>query len=144
MANKLDTTLNKLEKKLIKENDIDSINEIVELFNVNLQKKNIIRSAKLSEVQDKVVEQMMGRVTLEPDDFSNEELIKYHKIIQDTLDKTDTTMDKVKVPNIQINQQVNVDNLVFDSESRKRILGVVNEILNGNENMIEELTKESE
>ena len=134
MANdKLNKSLTKLEKELVKEENIDDINRIVELFNLNLQKKNIIRSAKLSDVQDKVVDQIIQRIELEPEEFSNDDLIKYHKIIQETLDKTDTTMDNIKAPTIQINQQVNVDKIMFDSDSRKRILSAVNDILNSDE-----------
>lgn len=126
-----------LEKQLIKEENLDEINEIVDLFNINLQKKNIIRSAKLSDVQDNVVNQIAERFDKKADEFSNEDLIKYYKVIQDTLTKTDTTMENVKAPSIQINQQINVDNMQFDAESRKRILGAVNDILNS-ENVIEQ------
>ena len=129
------STINDLETKLSNEDNLDEINKIVEMFNVNLQKKNIIRSAKLSDVQDKVVQQMTDRFEQRADSFSNDDLIKYHKIIQETLTKTDTTMDNVKTPTIQINQQVNVDNVTFNSESRKRILEAVNNILNGSENV---------
>ena len=129
------STINELETKLMEEDNLDEINKIVEMFNVNLQKKNIIRSAKLSDVQDKVVQQMTDRFEQRADSFSNDDLIKYHKIIQETLTKTDTTMDNVKTPTIQINQQVNVDNVTFNSESRKRILEAVNNILNGSENV---------
>ena len=131
MADKMDTSMKKLEKKLIKEENLDEINEIVNLFNINLQKKNIIRSAKLSEVQDKVVEVMADRISSNPYAIEDADLIKYHKVIQDTLDKTDTSMDSIKAPSIQINQQVNVDKMFFDSESRKRILSAVNDVLNG-------------
>lgn len=131
MADKINNNLTKLEKKLIKEENIDELQELVELFNLNLQKKNILRNAKLSDVQDRVVEQILQRIALEPEEFSNDDLIKYHKIIQETLMKTDTTLDNIKVPNIQINQQVNVDKMIFNSESRKRILEAVNDILNG-------------
>lgn len=129
------STINELETKLMEEENLDEINKIVEMFNVNLQKKNIIRSAKLSDVQDKVVQQMTDRFEQRADSFSNDDLIKYHKIIQETLTKTDTTMDNVKTPTIQINQQVNVDNVNFNSESRKRILEAVNNILNGSEDV---------
>ena len=129
------STINELETKLLNEDNLDEINKIVEMFNVNLQKKNIIRSAKLSDVQDKVVQQMTDRLEQRADSFSNDDLIKYHKIIQETLTKTDTTMDNIKTPTIQINQQVNVDNVTFNSESRKRILEAVNNILNGSENV---------
>lgn len=120
-----------LEQQLLSEDDVDNINHIVELFNVNLQKKNIIRSAKLSDIQDRLVDHINERISLEPEEFSNEDLIKYHKIIQDTLSKTSDNMDNIKVPSIQINQQVNVNNIEFDSDSRKRILSAVNSILNG-------------
>lgn len=120
-----------LEQQLLVEDDVDNINHIVELFNVNLQKKNIIRSAKLSDIQDRLIDHINERISLEPEEFSNEDLIKYHKIIQDTLSKTSDNMDNIKVPSIQINQQVNVNNIEFDSDSRKRILSAVNSILNG-------------
>ena len=137
------STINELEAKLIEEENIDEINKIVEMFNVNLQKKNIIRSAKLSDVQDKVVQQMTDRFEQRADSFSNDDLIKYHKIIQETLTKTDTTMDNIKTPTIQINQQVNVDNVAFDSDSRKKILEVVNNILKTPEN-IEDIIENEE
>lgn len=138
------STINELETKLMEEENLDEINKIVEMFNVNLQKKNIIRSAKLSDVQDKVVQQMTDRFEQRADSFSNDDLIKYHKIIQETLTKTDTTMDNVKTPTIQINQQVNVDNVTFNSESRKRILEAVNNILNGSENVEEAEIEEAD
>lgn len=138
------STINELETKLMEEENLDEINKIVEMFNVNLQKKNIIRSAKLSDVQDKVVQQMTDRFEQRADSFSNDDLIKYHKIIQETLTKTDTTMDNVKTPTIQINQQVNVDKVTFNSDSRKRILEAVNNILNGEEKVEDVEVKESE
>lgn len=138
------STIDELETKLMDEDNLDEINKIVEMFNVNLQKKNIIRSAKLSEVQDKVVQQMTDRFDQRADSFSNDDLIKYHKIIQETLTKTDTTMDNVKTPTIQINQQVNVDKVTFNSDSRKRILEAVNNILNGEEKVEDVEVEESE
>lgn len=121
-----------LSDKLIKTNDFDELNEIVEMFNLDLQKKNLIRGVKLSEVQDKVVDQLSMRLTERADNFSNEDLIKYLKTIQETLNKTAVTTDDIKAPTIQINQQVNVDNVNnFNAESRKRILSAVNSIMNG-------------
>ena len=121
-----------LSDKLIKTNDFDELNEIIEMFNLDLQKKNLIRGVKLSEVQDKVVDQLSMRLTERADNFSNDDLIKYLKTIQETLNKTTVSTDDIKAPTIQINQQVNVDNVNnFDAESRKRILSAVNSIMNG-------------
>ena len=48
----------------------------------------MIRGVKLSEVQDKVVDQLSMRLTERADNFSNEDLIKYLKTTQETLNKT--------------------------------------------------------
>lgn len=114
---------------ILEETDVDDLNDIIKLFNINLKKRNLIRSSKLSEVQDKVVEQMAARVEDRPDNFSNEDLLKYYKTIQDTLNKADTSLDQMEVPTIQVNQQINVGTDEFDRESRKRILDTVNQIL---------------
>ncbi len=142
--NNIDTSLAELEEQLIQEDNIDEINRIVELFNLNLQKKNIIRSAKLSSVQDKIVNHIEERIALEPESIDDRDLIGYHKAIQDTLNKSDTSMENVKVPTIQINQQVNVDKITFDSDSRKRILAAVNGILNSEDANLEALKLEGE
>ena len=142
--NNIDTSLAELEEQLIQEDNIDEINRIVELFNLNLQKKNIIRSAKLSSVQDKIVNHIEERIALEPESIDDKDLIGYHKAIQDTLNKSDTSMENVKVPTIQINQQVNVDKITFDSDSRKRILAAVNGILNSEDANLEALKLEGE
>lgn len=121
-----------IEEKILQEKNLDELQELVDLFNLNLKKKDIVRSAKLSEIQDKIVEQMSKRIEQRPDEFSNNDLLNYHKTVQDTLSKTDSTLDDIKVPTIQINQQFNVNNAdsdQFDSDSRKRILATVNEIL---------------
>ena len=114
---------------ILEETDIDDLNDIIKLFNVNLKKRNLIRSSKLSEVQDKVVEQIASRVEDRPDNFSNDDLLKYYKTIQDTLNKADMSLEQMDVPTIQVNQQINVGTDEFDRESRKRILDTVNQIL---------------
>lgn len=121
-----------IEQKIINETNPQELQELIDLFNLNLKKKDIIRSAKLSEVQDKIVEQMSKRVESKPDEFSNADLLNYHKVVQDTLSKADNILDSVNIPNIQINQQLNInnsDNDYFDKDSRKRILDTVNSIL---------------
>lgn len=121
-----------IEQKILQEENPDELQELIDLFNLNLKKKDIARSAKLSDVQDKIVEQMSKRIEDRPEEFSNSELLNYHKTVQDTLAKTDNSLDSVKVPSIQINQQLNINNAdtdSFDRDSRKRILSTVNEIL---------------
>ena len=126
----LSTPIDQLENNILNETDIDELNTIIDIFNVNLKKKDIVRSGKLSEVQDKVVQQIYDRVEKRGDELSTADLINLHKVVQDTIIKTDTTLNEVKVPNIQINQQVNINSTPeFDRDSRARILDVVNDIL---------------
>lgn len=125
----LTTSPEKIIDSIVEETDLDNLNDIIKLFNISLKKKNLVRSSKLSEIQDKVVEQIASRVEDRPDNFSNEDLLKYYKTIQDTLNKADNSLDNLDVPTIQVNQQINVGTEDFDRESRKRILDTVNQIL---------------
>lgn len=121
-----------LSERILDENNPEELKELIDLFNLNLKKKNIIRSEMLSDVQDKIVDQMSKRIENRPDEFSNADLLNYHKVVQDTLQKTDNNIDDIDVPQIQINQQFNVNNAdtdSFDKESRKKILSIVQTIL---------------
>lgn len=121
-----------LSEKILKENNPDELKDLIELFNLNLKKKDIIRSEMLSDVQDRIVDQMSKRIETRPDEFSNADLLNYHKVVQDTLQKSDNNIDDINVPQIQINQQFNVNNAdtdSFDKESRQRILSIVQAIL---------------
>lgn len=132
----LATPMEVLENSILEEQNIDDLNDMIDVFNVNLKKKDIIRSNKLSEIQDKIVQQMYDRVDKRADDFSNGDLIQMHKVVNDTLSKMDNTLDNVKVPTIQINQQVNINNEhEFDRESRQRILNAVSSILQASKEM---------
>ena len=122
---------------IMMEDDIDDLKDIVKLFNLNMKKRDLIRTSKLSEVQDKVVEQIAARVEDRPDNFSNDDLLKYYKTIQDTIAKTDTSLDKMETPSIQVNQQINVGTNEFDRESRKRILDTVQQILQASHDVID-------
>lgn len=126
---KLTTNSKDMEKYILEEENLDDLNDIVKLFNISLKKKDLIRNSKLSEAQDKIVEQITSRVSERPDNFSNEDLLKYFKTIQDTLAKMDGSLDDIKVPTIQLNQQINIAQEEFDRESRKKIIDTVSQIL---------------
>ena len=126
----LNTDLQDIEKYIVEEENLDDLNDIVKLFNISLKKKDLVRNSKLSEVQDKIVEQITTRVLERPDNFSNEDLLKYYKTIQDTLSRSDKSFEGMKAPTIQLNQQINIDNQgECNRESRKKIIDTVNQIL---------------
>lgn len=122
-----------LSQKLLEETDISSIKNIIELFNLNIKKKDVIRTSKLNELQDKVYDQMDKRLTQKADEFSNKDLIEYFKTIQDSINKADMSLNSVDVPAIQIihnHNQLNItENNTLDSDSRKRVSKAVQKIL---------------
>jgi hypothetical protein len=132
----LSTPLDVLENEIMASDDADELSDIIDIFNLNLQKKNLVRNKKLNDIQDKVVERMLEKIESEPWEFSNDDLIKFHKIIQETLTKS-PNIDKSEIPMIQVNQQINVNSPNFDRESRAKILSAVNDILNNKQYKLE-------
>lgn len=129
----LSTPQTELEQRLIEETNVDELKNIVNLFNLNVQKKNILRSSKLSDLQDKVYAQMAERLDKKADEFSNQDLLSYFKTIQDTISRSDTSLDKIDVPSIQIHQNqvnLNLNSQEFNRESRARILDAIQGIIN--------------
>lgn len=132
----LSTPLDVLENEIMTSDDADELSDIIDIFNLNLQKKNLVRNKKLNDIQDKVVERMLEKIESEPWEFSNDDLIKFHKVIQETISKS-PNIDKTEIPLIQVNQQINVNSPNFDRESRAKILSAVNDILNNKEYKLE-------
>lgn len=121
------------EEAIIVEEDIDNLKDIVDLFNINLQKKNIIRTSKLMALQDQLISTIGDRIE-HPELFNNQDLITYYKVIQDSISKADNNLDKVNIPSICFTQNqfnINVDNKdVLNRESRRKVLDAINMILN--------------
>lgn len=127
----LSTPIEDLESRIMTETDIDELNNIIDIFNVNIRKKEIVRNSKLSNLQDKVFEQMSTRIEKHGDEFSNKDLLDYYKTLEQTLSKSDTTLQDLNTPQIQVNQQVNINTTteILDRESRLNILDAVNQFL---------------
>lgn len=128
----LTTSLSDLEQKLISEQDTQELQQIVDLFNLNIRKKDILRARKLSNLQDKISDQMQARVEEHADEFSNKDLLDYFKTIQDTLSKSDTLITPENMPAIQINQQnlnITVGETSLNKESKDKVMDKVKELL---------------
>ena len=129
----LKTPLEELEKNILEEENIDELNNIIDLFNLNLKKKDIIRSSKLNELQDNIVQEIGVRIE-NTYAITDKDLLGYFKAIQETITKSDNNLGNVKIPTIQLNQQININKAEFNSESRKKILAAVNNIMSNIEN----------
>lgn len=141
----LSTPTEELENKLLAEDNIDNIKNIIDIFNVNIQKKNIIRTNKLNELQDKVYSQINERISTNADAFSNKDLLEYFKVIQDTINKTSIDSENITEPKIQLNQNnININmKPELDRNSRAKIADAIEKILgknaiNSEANIIEE------
>ena len=123
------TPIDELESKILEETDLDRLDDLVDLFNINLKKKDIIRAGKLNDLQDKITRQIENRIDKNSDQFSNKDLLDYFKTIQDTISKSNVDISELNMPTIQINQ-VNIENETkLSSESRRKVLDAVNAIL---------------
>ena len=136
----LNTEQESIIDKAIKKND--DIEEVLKLFQINQAKKNLLRIAKYDNLIDKIGDEALNRISENPYDFSNNDLINYMKVTQDTINKSQETINNLqKQPLIQVNQQNNnikidpnsLDNL--PKESREAIITTIDLILNNNKDI---------
>lgn len=120
MANEL-KTIDDLSEQLINESNPAQLENIIDLFNVSFQKKNILRIQKLNELQDKIQTQIEKRLDNKIDEFSNKDLIDYFKVMQDSIIKNSDNAEMQNAKVIQIIQnQTNVQNNLQESEPLSR------------------------
>lgn len=120
--------------QLVKEEDPDKIKNIINLFNLNVAKKNAVRIDTLNELIDDVLSKVGERLQLRPDEFSNKDLIDYLNALYTAAEKSGKIVSGAEeIPAITINQQNNVivnDATTLSRESRQRIAEVVAAMLN--------------
>ena len=131
----MDMTQDELRDAILVETDSAKLDDIINLFNLNIRKKDLIRADRLSDLQDKISDQISERISVKADEFSNKDLLDYFKTIQDIIGKSSNSSDDLKSIGIQINQQNN-NNVSFDllsrglnKESRDKVVDAVQSIL---------------
>ena len=147
----LDSRNNDLIDKLVDQDDSKQVKDLVNLFNLNHMKKQMIRTLTYDQLLDNIMDQMEQRVTKRADQFSNKDLLDYMNAMGNAIDKAQKQMVDVEaIPQIQINQQNNIVNVSeaenIDRESRKRIIDSVSNILarlNKNNEEVTELNSNS-
>ena len=123
--------------QIIAESDIEKTKDLTHLFNINQNKKTMIRIDKLSGLQDNLVDQFAKRISERPDEISNKELMDGIKIVQDIIERGQKQVEGVnQTPLIQFNQQNNSvtigdDTPQLSKESRDRVKNAVLSLLNG-------------
>lgn len=141
----LDEQTKDIAQKILDEQDVDKVKNLTNLFNLNAQKRNVMRVIKMNGLLDNVTDEIVRRFENKPDNFSNEELLKYMQVTENAIDRANKNLNLVEeTPPIQYqqNNQVNI-NIVdtLDRDSKERVLEYVNSILKGNvpeqENVVE-------
>ena len=130
--------------QIIAESDLEKTKDLTHLFNINQNKKTMIRIDKLSGLQDHLVDQFARRIAERPDEISNKELMDGIKIVQDIIERGQKQVEGVQqTPLIQFNQQNNSVNIGEEStqlnkestqlkkESRDRVKNAVLALLSG-------------
>lgn len=126
--------------QIIAERDEDKTRDLTYLFNLNQNKKTLVRMDKLSGLQDDLVDQFAKRIAMRPDEISNKELMDGLKIVQDIIERGQRQVSGVDtpLPMIQVNQQntsINVGDangeISLNRESRERVKNAVLGLLNG-------------
>ena len=123
--------------QIIAESDIEKTKDLTHLFNINQNKKTMIRIDKLSGLQDNLVDQFAKRIAERPDEISNKELMDGIKIVQDIIERGQKQVEGVnQTPLIQFNQQNNSVNIgdgtpQLSKDSRDRVKNAVLSLLSG-------------
>lgn len=129
----LDEQTKQIAQEILNENDIDKVKDLTNLFNLNAQKRNVMRVIKMNGLLDKVTDQVIERFEKTPHNFSNDDLIKYMQVTETAIERANKNLNLVEeTPPIQLLQQnqvnINIDNML-DRQSRENVLNAVRAIL---------------
>ena len=140
----LDSRTQKIAQEILDTEDIDKVKDLTSLFNLNTKKRNVMRVLKMTQLLDNVTDKVIERFEKTPDNFSNEDLLKYMQVTENAIDTANKNLDMVEeTPAIQFqqNNQVNINiDRGLDRDSRAKVTEAVEAILKklqNNEQVIE-------
>lgn len=140
----LDTKTETIAQKILDTDDVDEIKELTSLFNLNAQKRNVMRVIKMNKLLDNVTDKVIERFEKTPNNFSNEDLIKYMQVTESAIEKANKNLNLIEeTPAIQFqqNNQVNINlDRGLTRDSRAKVTEAVEAILKklqSNEQVIE-------
>ena len=110
----------------------EELQDVANLFNLNITKKELARGLLQDELLDLVLKQAGERLKKRPDELSTKDLLDYMNAFQNNLARTQTYVDRVENnPTIQVNDNkqvvVNINNL--SREGLDNVEDVVNELI---------------
>lgn len=134
----LDSKNNEIAQKILDAETVEETKDLTALFNLNSQKRNVLRVLKMNNLLDKVTDQIIERFEKNPNLFTNEDLLKYMQVTENAIDRANKNLNMIEeTPPIQLLQQnqVNINiNQGLNRESRQRVIETVQAILNSSQN----------
>lgn len=132
-SSSLDKQNEQTAQEILDAQTLDETKDLLSLFNLNLQKRNVLRILKMNNLLDKVTEQIIERFEKNPHNFTNEDLLKYMQVTENAIDRANKNLNQIEdTPAIQLmqNNQVNI-NITdgLNRESRQRVTETVQQIL---------------
>lgn len=121
----LDNQTTQIAQQILDEQDVNKVKDLTALFNLNAQKRSVMRVIRMNELLDNVTDRVIERFEKTPDNFSNDDLIKYMQVTEAAIERANKQLNLVdETPAIQLqqNNQVNV-NIIdsLDRDSRERV-----------------------
>ena len=130
----LDNKNNDIAQQILDAETVEQTQDLTALFNLNAQKRNVLRVLKMNNLLDKVTDQMIERFERNPNLYTNDDLLKYMQAAESAIDRASRNLNLVEdTPSIQLLQQNNV-NISIDNglsrDSRQRVIETVQALLN--------------
>lgn len=130
----LDNKNNDIAQQILDAETVEQTQDLTALFNLNAQKRNVLRVLKMNNLLDKVTDQMIERFERNPNLYTNDDLLKYMQAAESAIDRASKNLTLVEdTPSIQLLQQNNV-NISIDNglsrDSRQRVIETVQALLN--------------
>ena len=119
-----------LVEQIAAENDPTKVKDLVDLFKLNQQKRDLCRIERLNNLQDMIDAELQTRLECYAYAVSNKDLIAMLNATNNTVSNTKQALEQQ--PIIQINnQEINVNSPAsgLNLESRQRVIQAVTEIL---------------
>lgn len=138
----LDNSTKELAQQVIDEQDLDKTKELLNLFNLNMAKKNVLRIMKLNNLLDMISDNAIERFEKRSDEFSNKDILDFMQVTQVAIERAQKNLNLVdETPAIVINNQTNQVNIGTEElsrESKTKIASAIQSILSKYENITPE------
>lgn len=142
----LDNQTREIAQRILDEQDVDKVKDLTALFNLNAQKRNVMRVMKMNGLLDKVTDAVLDRFDKTPHNFSNDDLIKYMQVTEASIERANKQLnlvDETPPIHLQQNNQVNVSIIdSFDRDAKDRIADAIRGVLAGMNSKKEFVTSE--